>query len=1327
MKTKLLSLLLAFAVTLASIPIVGAAAEPNDGRAAASADDEIVIFEENFDDKTNGAPIDLENGQVDSNYKVLQHGENHTEMSGQGSYGSFKYGNWHKIGWNINEKYQGIKHGKVHITFDFSSSQPTSVYCDSNATGLVGLGQTDVNHETLSLINIMGTKNGGAVVKNDPEDEIKREIYTLGVWSYASTPKVKPDYSVTKDKWYRYDGTVDLDTRAYSFTVAPLDETEKTQKGEARYSISSVPAGGGAANSGQKRWAGWPSAEFVLNSFSVTEMLDIDNIRVSVPDLDKATRDSYVDFVEKFDCDGRNELKEFTNLAGDYEIIPPNDIGKYRVMSENGRLYGNFHSDIATNSRRYGYSFAEGSPVTGGLLRVHFKFRGRSGSTVRVTMGSEVTWDRWLSVLDTDADGSLLMGGHSGDDRFLMKDPAGNTARISAETWYTYDAVLNLDARRITARVTDESGAAVGSCTAEIPTASRSADTQFVDWPVVNDFREIAVLRPMDMDDLSISTCDAIELASTGADASLEFVSNVPSGSGDGVRLAVAQYNEDGSVLLGYDIAEKEQSSGAAAARVRAVIAPEPEAARIKAMVLDMETLEPLKSPVLIKKTESGWNTAVGWETESGLPDGGAEADFADALYAQVSFDGTPNVNITALTPVEGSDVYETRDGVRVLKLGQNGGGPNYMAINVTDGLFPPGEVKHFAITVRYYDEGHGWFGFRYNTVDETPRCDMTDTREWKEHTFYLDDITFENKSARNSDLMLAGWLYNMMALTPEAVYIQWIRIEEVAPREPVELEVASGHTGNIFGGDDPKTFSLNAKNTLEDQAECELSYRVLDYDGNPLSDENTLSFSVAAGETVKNEIAVDVSRYGLYRLETRFKTRGKYRGMEIETDTGEVSYDFSVMNKFKDGEEGNRFLKTNSHHGDFDQLGRPQGDAALEAGLFKEAGLTGDRDEYRWKNVEKTEGVFGLPSMGDIVSPITDNGMDMLMILCYGNSIYTPGYNTEKILPDNSLFPGYEERFLDYVDWITKKFKGKVKYYEVWNEPNGENFNYLKASPEQYAALLKKVYPIIKQNDPDAKVVGMAIANTGADFTRAALNAGAGDYMDVASFHPYVFNSDFSLARYKNTISTVRRIYTQCGYPDMPFLFTEMGVSAWPESGLWPDELHAGAQMVQMYAASQAEQLAEAVYIFQYVNTGPELHWADGTQEQRWGLVNHHNELVPYSAHPGAIATAAYNKLVGNAVGTLNKSLYKSASGYCYAYMFERETDGKDVLVYWSEKDAINLSIGLGAETAEMYDMYSNSEGSVSASDGTFKVEGSPLPRYLVGDFSELTLSAAQ
>ncbi len=250
------------------------------GGMAESADDsgEVVIFEQDFDTH-NAAPADLD-GSVNTYYQVLSHADNnHAEMAGQGNYGSFYYANWHKVGWNFDSRYQNVKHGKVHIVFDFSSSQPTSAYKDSNATGVVGLGQTAQNKQTLSLINIMGTKNGGTVADGDPEDQVKREIYTLGLWSYGSVPKINPAYSVTKDKWYRYDGTIDIETREYSFTVTPLDEAEKAEKGTASYSTESVLMGTAAA--GQARWANWPSDGLALNAISITEMLDIDNIKVS--------------------------------------------------------------------------------------------------------------------------------------------------------------------------------------------------------------------------------------------------------------------------------------------------------------------------------------------------------------------------------------------------------------------------------------------------------------------------------------------------------------------------------------------------------------------------------------------------------------------------------------------------------------------------------------------------------------------------------------------------------------------------------------------------------------------------------------------------------------------------------------------------------------------------------------------------------------------------------------------------------------------------------------------------------------------------------------
>ena len=63
-------------------------------------------------------------------------------------------------------------------------------------------------------------------------------------------------------------------------------------------------------------------------------------------------------------------------------------------------------------------------------------------------------------------------------------------------------------------------------------------------------------------------------------------------------------------------------------------------------------------------------------------------------------------------------------------------------------------------------------------------------------------------------------------------------------------------------------------------------------------------------------------------------------------------------------------------------------------------------------------------------------------------------------------------DAWLDYVAQVVTRYKDKVDYWQVWNEPNIEAFNPSGATAAQYAELLKQSYGIIKNIDPEAEIL---------------------------------------------------------------------------------------------------------------------------------------------------------------------------------------------------------------------------------------------------------------
>jgi len=687
--------------------------------------------------------------------------------------------------------------------------------------------------------------------------------------------------------------------------------------------------------------------------------------------------------------------------------------------------------------------------------------------------------------------------------------------------------------------------------------------------------------------------------------------------------------------------------------------------------------------------------------------------------YAQVFYDGTDNVNIEKSSFIEPSNpIYEMRDGVKVLKL--RDGGPTYAAIDVKNGLFSANVDTSLAVTVRYFDEIAGKAIIRYSSETgknlESSLMETEGSGTWKEHTFYLDKCVFNNGEG-GYDFLFARWSAKKGGFSTP-MYVQWIKIEESLPHNPFNVTVTSDYVGNIFAGDENKVLYVNAENWTDMAIDATLHYAVRDSDKNLLDKGTVDGCHFEPGEKLVVNVSPNVSRYSTYSLEVSWELRREHNGQVVNSTSDTVDYDFSIGNKIKRNEPTNQTIWTNLKVGC-----EAWYDTVTAAKLVRELGIAGVRDSFYWNGVEKEKGVYTVPvGREDWITLSYDNGIEVMydFIGNGGNALYglaklDPTVRGNVIMPDDDVFPGSVDAYCNYVDWISKTYKGKIKYYELWNEPNLTGFNVNNTTPEKYAELLKRVYEIIKKNDPEGQVIAFSTAQPALSWVRKALEAGAIDYMDGASTHPYDWDGKFDVPTYRAKVQSFIDLFAEFGRPDMPIHLTEIGIRDHVEGG-WGNANVAAAQNIEYYAVTQAENLG-TVYQFSAINNYPNILWENGSGEQRWGLLNHGNERVPFSARPAAISTMAYNKLIGNAEMV---NCYTDDQNLTYVYHFKRDLDGKDVIIYWTEYGSETFGLKLGTGQAELYDMYSNNEGTIYATDGVITVTSSFEPAYIIGSFPE-------
>jgi len=97
-------------------------------------------------------------------------------------------------------------------------------------------------------------------------------------------------------------------------------------------------------------------------------------------------------------------------------------------------------------------------------------------------------------------------------------------------------------------------------------------------------------------------------------------------------------------------------------------------------------------------------------------------------------------------------------------------------------------------------------------------------------------------------------------------------------------------------------------------------------------------------------------------------------------------------------------------------------------------------------------------------------------------------------------------QRYLVYVNFIVNHFKDRIHYYEIWNEPNySVAVQYIE--PVDYINLVKRTIPVIKEADPDAKIMVGGISGLedleSREYLFQILQSDIMPMVDVVSWHP--------------------------------------------------------------------------------------------------------------------------------------------------------------------------------------------------------------------------------
>ena len=272
-------------------------------------------------------------------------------------------------------------------------------------------------------------------------------------------------------------------------------------------------------------------------------------------------------------------------------------------------------------------------------------------------------------------------------------------------------------------------------------------------------------------------------------------------------------------------------------------------------------------------------------------------------------------------------------------------------------------------------------------------------------------------------------------------------------------------------------------------------------------------------------------------------------------------------------------------------------------------------RVPFNWSLIESTRGVYDWSQVDRVVDRARAHGLKVLANLAYAPAWARTSRTTGTGPPRAGRAYGA------FAGAATHHFAGRVKHFEIWNEPNFAKFFGGPAThahaPEKYTRLLKKASRAIKAESRRSVVVAGALA-PGMDtdetysmptFVSRMYDAGARRFFDAMSLHPYTTTSPASWDRVYGDVTEVRELMRAHKNGRRKIWYTEFGHTS-PLGGL--SEVAQAAWVVKELAAAAARPYVGPAFLYAIRDSG--------TDRTEYG--QNFGTLLTYDFRPKVLAT---------------------------------------------------------------------------------------------------------
>lgn len=344
------------------------------------------------------------------------------------------------------------------------------------------------------------------------------------------------------------------------------------------------------------------------------------------------------------------------------------------------------------------------------------------------------------------------------------------------------------------------------------------------------------------------------------------------------------------------------------------------------------------------------------------------------------------------------------------------------------------------------------------------------------------------------------------------------------------------------------------------------------------------------------------------------------------------------------------------------------------------------------WDWIEQTPSHYATtPDLDEAIRSLVENGVHIEMELQYSNPLYQgspgnpplhvilplPGIGQNDRPPDPIFNPPTTreqiEAFLRYVRFMVSRYKGEVKYWELWNEPDigywqppAKTKEQLVAKARAYGRLLSRFADVVHKTDPEAKVISAGTASPDLIFDRTAL-AECARKVDVIAYHTYPGFGSNHMPEEADTLEHASAFRAAIMHIPGMRNDVQFWVNEWNVSPLWKNSNESvQARYVPRF---YLYNLAQCVKGFMWVLVPS----TDGNEDNLYGIINGKipgpDAFKPREAyHAFEVTSALFGETEPDAMAEFRIAGVPAqyTHGQLQSYAFRDKVSGQRIYAFW-------------------------------------------------------------